>query len=86
MVGKNEMQEREGWCGQVPSCSRNARPQQALVGRAQLRATLATPFDAEKDGRRKEESWPGNSLCSRNARSQTPLVGRAHVGNRPGSS
>ncbi len=56
MVRKNEMQEREGGRGQGPSCSRNARPPQGLVGRAQLRATLATPFDAEKGGIEEEEA------------------------------
>ena len=41
---------------------RNARSQTPLVGRAQLRATLATPFEAEKDRiteeRRKKRGLP----------------------------
>lgn len=53
------MQGREG-AARYPLCSRNARPQQALVGRAQLRATLATPFNTrkreEREGKTRKDS------------------------------
>jgi hypothetical protein len=48
-------------------CSRNARPQKALVGRAQERAASATPF------KRGIRSWKGLARRSQLDRQLTPV-------------
>ena len=62
------------WAG--PHCSRSARPLKAFVGRAQLRATLATPFDAGKGGMRGRRSaaWQFTVLARR-----APSEGPCHT-------
>ena len=72
-------------------CSRNARPQKALVGRAQWEINQPPFLRNNEHAWRDGEEWPGallarrteegmetdDLLCSRNARSRAPLVGRA---------
>ena len=68
------MQEREG-AARYPLCSRNARLRKALVGRAQLRATLATPFNTGME--RGKQGQPDTFLCSLTAHTRTYCIGGA---------
>ena len=68
------MQGREG-AARCPLCSRNARPQKALVGRAQLRAALATPFNTEKKKERRGNQVRSYARCPR---TQEPIVLMEH--------
>ena len=60
-------------------CSRNARPQKALVGRAQWKINQPPSLKREQvslEGAL-EGRLDGGLLCSCNARLRTPLVGHA---------
>jgi len=58
---------QEEWRPDGLLCSRNARPRKALVGRAQLRASLATSVGAEKNVRMEKRSTAGRAFCRASA-------------------
>jgi hypothetical protein len=66
-------------------CSRNARPQKALVGRAQLEHTRRPRYfchSAAWEGKVRV-AWLG-PLCSRNPHGEAVVVRRAQVVTKPG--
>ena len=66
-------------------CSRNARPQKALVGRAQGEHNRRPRhfFAASAWKGKVREAWLG-PLCSRNPHDKAVVVRRAQVGPKPG--
>ena len=75
-VGKIEMQEWREW-PDSPFCSRNARPQKALVRRAQSRDYRATPSNTKKEEEREKKKKGGLAIPCAYATHGEKLPGRS---------